>query len=140
MSTPCILIISSGFIAGIPHRNPDLTKVEIKDALNIVLEPENPHDPRAIKLIHVKSAQFLGYVPREQTQALHVAIGHGFQPSAFITELNATKWKEVAFSVFIEAALTENSTKPHVVEEPKTTIPNYPGATPGDDEDEESNN
>lgn len=111
MPAPCILIICSGFIAGMPHRNPDMTKVAEKDKLNIVLEPENPHDPQAIKLVHEASGQFLGYVPREQTLNIHNAIANGFHCSAFVVELLATKWKECLFRVFVEAAPTENSDK-----------------------------
>lgn len=102
MSTTKNLIVSSGFIAGVPHRNPDLSVVNLQDALRLEPEPSNLHDPEAIKLIHEPSGQFLGYVPREQTVAIHQALQEGFTPFARVTCYQPqVKWKELGYAVFV---------------------------------------
>lgn len=100
------LIIASGFVAGIPHRNPDLTVVADHDELVLEPEPSNPHDDLAIKIIHKTSGQFLGYVPREQTTAVHTAREQGFEVFCRVTCYQPhTKWKEVGFGCFVSFVL-----------------------------------
>lgn len=100
------LIIASGFIAGVPYRNPDLTVVENGHGLDLKPEPKNPYDPDAIKIYHQLSGQHLGYVPREQTVAVHRAQRAGFTPTAQVTCYQpGVKWKELGFGVFVEAQL-----------------------------------
>lgn len=96
------LIISSGFIAGIPHRNPDLTVLSLGDELILQPEPDNAFDPSAIKILHKSSGIFLGYVPREQTPAVHQARTEGFEVFSKVTCIQPqTKWKEVGFACFV---------------------------------------
>lgn len=96
------LIISSGFIADIPHRNPDLSVVSLGDELRLEPEPSNAYDPQAVKIIHAASGQFLGYVPREQTEAIHLALSEGFMLIANVSvSQHQVKWKEVGYSVTV---------------------------------------
>lgn len=100
------LVISAGFVAGIPHRNPDLSVVLTGHDLVVVPEPENPHDPEAIKLIHQLSGQFLGYVPREQTISFHQAKKEGFEVECKVTCLQPqVKWKELGYGAYVSFEL-----------------------------------
>lgn len=87
------LLILSCFVAGIPHRSPDLSLVNLSDEVQLRPDPTNEFDPSAIQ-VHVGS-QFLGFVPREQTEVILSAIRQGFVLNSWVQDKSMTKWKEV---------------------------------------------
>lgn len=79
-------------IAGIPHRNPDLTKLAVGEKLFLVPEPENKFDPNAIKVVSDSSVH-IGYIPKMETQYFRDL------PCVYITAIQPNvKWKEVLVS------------------------------------------
>lgn len=87
------LLILSCFVSGIPHRNPDLSLVNLNDPIRLKPDPTNQYDPLAIE-VHCGD-QFLGFVPREQTPVIHYALDHELQLKSWVQEKPMTKWKEV---------------------------------------------
>lgn len=78
-------------IAGIPHRNPDLSKLSVGQELSLVPEPENKFDPNAIKVM--ADSSHLGYIPKMETQFFRDI------STVYITTIQPTvKWKEVLVS------------------------------------------
>lgn len=77
------------YIAGIPHRKPDLTALAVGDTVIISPEPENKFDPNAIKVLS-SNAVHLGYIPKLETHLWsNIAL-------ATIAEIvPERKWKEV---------------------------------------------
>lgn len=80
-------------IAGIPHRNPDLSVLKVGDEVQLIPEPDNKFDPNAIKVMH--NGVHLGYIPRTDT---------GFAkdfPTLFIMEVvPSRKWDEVKLASY----------------------------------------
>lgn len=78
-------------IAGIPHRNPDLTHLSVGQELQLVPELDNKYDPNAIKVL--AGDVFLGYIPKMETQFFR-DLSH-----VYIVAIQPTvKWKEVLIS------------------------------------------
>lgn len=81
-------------IAGIPHRNPDLSKLSVGQQLQLLPEPDNKFDPNAIRVLTYPTQDsppvHLGYIPKTETN-FFVGMPHVFIHS--ITPQN--KWKEV---------------------------------------------
>jgi len=89
--------ITSCFIAGIPHRNPDLSLIQFGTDVVLKPDPTNQYDPLAIE-VHC-GAQMLGFIPREATPPIHFALRAGASLSAQVTERTQTKWKECVILV-----------------------------------------
>lgn len=53
-------------IAGIPHRKPDLSRLQVGETVFLHPEPENKFDPNAIKVLSSLGAH-LGYIPKDYT-------------------------------------------------------------------------
>jgi hypothetical protein len=77
------------------------SEIKVGDALELVREPENPHDRNAIRVVW--RGHQLGYVPRAQNRAVASAIDAGERLSARVSALSDNKnpWKRLAFEVFI---------------------------------------
>ena len=72
------------------------------DALSLVREPHNPHDPNAIRVDW--GAHRLGYVPRTQNMALAAALDRGEPIAARISRLQPHRNPRlrVEFEVFVD--------------------------------------
>jgi hypothetical protein len=55
------------------------------DRLTLAREPQNPHDPNAVRLEW--QGRMLGYIPRKDNADLARQMDHGARPDARITEL-----------------------------------------------------
>lgn len=77
-------------------------EISVGDALDLIREPDNPHDPRAIRVEW--RGHKLGYVPRAQNRVVAAALDAGDRLSARVSSLSDNKnpWQRVAFEVFIE--------------------------------------
>lgn len=85
------LLVLSAFVAGIPHRNPDLTKVTIGAPVELRPDPKNAFDATAIE-VHC-NGEFLGFVPRETTSCIHEVLSYPMDTR--VVAKSDTRWKEV---------------------------------------------
>ena len=73
----------------------------------LVREPDNPHDPNAIK-VTIAGVVFLGYVPREIAKELAPLMDQGTQFDAFFVSLNRHPIKRtVGLTIRIEEYCSE---------------------------------
>lgn len=92
-------LIYSGIVVGTPHAKPDLSLVHPLEEVHLVLEPENPVDPQAIKVMHPVAAK-LGYVPKIHTHAIHQAIASNIEFGSWLYTVDpAKKWSELTILV-----------------------------------------
>lgn len=91
------LLIYSGYVADLPHRDPDMSRIAVGDKIELVLDPHNQYDPSAIKVMD--GEQFIGFIPRESTPVLHEAFANGLKTQAKVMEVTQVKWKEVLIHV-----------------------------------------
>ena len=77
-------------------------QLRVGDRLELVREPDNRHDPNAIRVEW--RGHKLGYVPRRENQAVAAAIDQGDRLLARIARLteHPNPWRRVEFEVFIE--------------------------------------
>lgn len=104
-ATSVQLILGSFFVAGLQFYNVDLNLLRRGDVVELVPEPENAHDDKAIKLV-VHGRQ-IGHVPREQTIVYHWAWSKGAKPVACIDIVDPQKrsHNQVVVQVQLEVIL-----------------------------------
>lgn len=78
------------------------TQLQIGDRLDLVREPDNRHDARAIRVEW--RGHKLGYVPRAENRLVAAALDRGDRLSARISRLrdDANPWRRVEFEVFLD--------------------------------------
>ena len=71
------------------------------DALVLVREPDNPHDPRAVRVEW--RGRKLGYLPRAENRAVAEEMDRGGQVAARIARLERHRdpWKRIRIEVFV---------------------------------------
>lgn len=76
-------------------------QMRIGDVLTLVREPDNSHDPLAVR-VEWKGNK-LGYVPRRENQAIARQLDHGNPLEARIVRLvkHRDPWKRIEFEVFL---------------------------------------
>lgn len=98
------LLVQGSPLAGFRyHEAPELfPELRIGDRLDLVREPDNPHDPNAVRVDW--RGRRLGYVPRRENSALAWAMDRGEPVSARISALRAHRNPRlrVEFEVYIE--------------------------------------
>lgn len=77
-------------------------RLRVGDALTLVREPENPHDPRAVRVEW--QGHKLGYVPRKENRSLAAALDRGDVLRARIARLRESPdpWRRLEFEVWME--------------------------------------
>lgn len=77
-------------------------EMRVDDELELVREPDNPHDPHAVR-IEWRGTQ-LGYLPRAENRAVAAALDAGQRVQARIAHLRAHRnpWKRIGIDVFIQ--------------------------------------
>ena len=77
-------------------------QMKVGDMLELVREPDNPHDRKAIRVDW--RGNKLGYVPRAQNRAVAAALDQGERLVARISRLSddPNPWRRVEFEVFVE--------------------------------------
>ena len=92
---PTTITLAIVKIAGIRHYvgSDVFTKFKSGDTLELQLEPSNPYDPKAVKVLwqggdvgQWPSPLMVGYVPKMLAQAISALIRAGYEISAKITE------------------------------------------------------
>ena len=98
------LLVQSSPLAGFRyHEAPGLfPELGVGDRLELVREPDNPHDPNAVGVEW--RGRRLGYVPRRENSALAWAMDRGEPVTARISILRAHRNPRlrVEFEVFVE--------------------------------------
>jgi hypothetical protein len=76
-------------------------KMKIGDVLDLIREPDNPHDPRAVRVEW--NGHKLGYVPRKENEAVARQLDLGNALQGRITRLRKHRdpWKRVEFEVVL---------------------------------------
>ncbi len=77
-------------------------QLQVGDRLDLVREPDNRHDPHAVR-VEWRGLQ-LGYVPRADNRAVAAALDAGDRLHARIARLSRhpDPWRRVQFEVYIE--------------------------------------
>jgi hypothetical protein len=98
------LLIQRSPLAGSQYYAVDALWAEIRvgDRLDLIREPENRHDRRAIRVEW--RGQKLGYVPRAQNRVIAEAFDQGEKLVARVARLkpHPDPWQRVEFEVYIE--------------------------------------
>ncbi|MCG3178268.1 MAG: hypothetical protein BIFFINMI_00594 [Phycisphaerae bacterium] len=86
------------------HDGPDIMAyLQVGDEVKLIAEPENPHDPWAVRIEHCGSR--LGYLPRTHNEAVSRLLQQDVLARCLITRIdaNAPPWEAVRVQVRIEA-------------------------------------
>ena len=77
-------------------------EMKVGDVLQLVREPDNAHDPNAIRVEW--QGHKLGYVPRADNQALARFMDRGSKAEARITRLKKSRnpWQRMEFEVYLD--------------------------------------
>ena len=98
------LLVQSSPLAGFRYYDAGTVWAEMRlgDALELVREPDNPHDASAVSVSW--RGRRLGYVPRRENGALAWALDRGDRLTARISRLTAhpNPAKRIEFEVFVE--------------------------------------
>lgn len=98
------MLIQSSPLAGSQYYEavPAAAEMKIGDPLQLIREPENRYDRRAIRVEW--RGRKLGYVPRAENRTVSAAMDSGERISARISKLrdDPNPWKRVEFEVLME--------------------------------------
>jgi class 3 adenylate cyclase len=98
------LLVQSSPLAGFRYHDAPAVFAEIKpgDALALVREPANPHDPNAVRVEW--QGRMLGYVPRAENAAVAWALDRGEPLRARVSKVreHPNPRMRVEFEVYIE--------------------------------------
>jgi hypothetical protein len=98
------LLVQSSPLAGFRYGEASLVWAELRigDRLDLVREPQNPHDRNAVRVEW--RGRKLGYVPRAENEALAWAMDRGETVTARICRLQAHRNPRlrIEFEVFVE--------------------------------------
>ncbi len=98
------LLVQSSPLAGFRHHEAASvwSEVRVGDALDLVREPQNPHDANAVRVQW--HGRMLGYVPRAENAALAWAMDRGERVSARISRLGVARngRRQLEFEVYAE--------------------------------------
>ena len=97
------LLVQSSPLAGFQYHAAAILweRLRIGDALTLVREPDNLHDPRAVR-VEWHGAQ-LGYLPRAENDAVAAAMDRGERVEGRIAALIEHKnpWRRLRIDVFV---------------------------------------
>jgi hypothetical protein len=77
-------------------------EMRVGDALALLREPDNPHDPNAVRVEW--RGRMIGYVPRAENAAVARQLDQGNRLQARILRLTRHRdpWKRVEFEIFLQ--------------------------------------
>jgi hypothetical protein len=86
-------------VAGVTFENRQaiLQGSKAGDPILLVKEPDNPHDPKAIRVLNnaLSPAQSIGYIPRDRTVVFHLLMDSAALQGVEIASIGPTKDTEV---------------------------------------------
>jgi len=98
------ILVQSSPLAGFQYHEGKALwgQMQVGDALTLVREPDNEHDPRAVRVEW--QGHKLGYVPRKENEAVARQLDRGNKLEARIVQLRKHRdpWKRVEFEVFLK--------------------------------------
>jgi len=98
------LLVQASPLAGARHGEAAQVWAQMKtgDALDLVREPDNPHDANAVRVQW--RGRKLGYVPRSENGALAWAMDRGEVPKARVSRLleHRNARRRIEFEVYLE--------------------------------------
>jgi hypothetical protein len=101
--TSARILVQSSPLAGFQYHEGKALwdRMKIGDALTLVREPDNAHDPRAVRVEW--QGHKLGYVPRKENEAVARQLDRGNRLEARIVQLRKHRdpWKRIEFEVFL---------------------------------------
>jgi hypothetical protein len=97
------ILVQSSPVAGAQFHEARRVWAQLKvgDALTLVREPANVHDPRAVRVEW--NGHLLGYVPRAENDAVARQLDRGNRLEARIVRLTRHRdpWKRIEFEIFL---------------------------------------
>jgi hypothetical protein len=97
------VLLQSAPLAGSQfHALPELAaRIQVGDALILRREPDNRHDPYAVRVEW--RGRLLGYVPRRENRAVATALDQGLPLEARVSRLrpSADPWQRLEFEVLL---------------------------------------
>ncbi|CAB1370255.1 HIRAN domain-containing protein [Denitratisoma oestradiolicum] len=97
------LLVQSSPLAGFQYYAGTAHWEEMRpgDRLDLIREPDNPHDPRAVRVEW--RGDKLGYLPRKENQAVAAEMDRGGQVEARIARLRQHRnpWQRVLIEVYV---------------------------------------
>ena len=97
------LLVQSSPLAGFQYHAGTAvwTQLKVGDRLQLVREPENPHDARAVRVDW--QGRQLGYLPRAENEAVAAAMDSGERVEGRIAALveHRNPWRRVRIEVFV---------------------------------------
>ena len=97
------LLVQSSPLAGFQYHAGKMVweRLTVGDAVQLVREPDNPHDARAVRIEW--QGQQLGYLPRAENEAVAAAMDRGEHVEGRIAALIEHKnpWRRVRIEVFV---------------------------------------
>lgn len=97
------LLVQSSPLAGFQYHAGELLweKMNVGDVVTLIREPDNPHDPRAVR-VEWQGIK-LGYLPRAENEAVAAAMDRGERVAARIAALvqHRNPWRRVRIEVFV---------------------------------------
>ncbi|GAB1394163.1 hypothetical protein MASR1M60_23270 [Rhodocyclaceae bacterium] len=97
------LLVQSSPLAGFQYHAGGALweRLQVGDALDLIREPENPHDARAVRAEW--RGVMLGYLPRAENEAVAAAMDRGERVAGRIAALVTHKnpWRRVRIEVFV---------------------------------------
>lgn len=101
--TPVRILVQSSPLAGFQYHEGKALwgQMKVGDVLTLAREPDNPHDPRAVRVEW--QGHKLGYVPRAENEAVARQLDRGNKLEARILHLRKHRdpWKRIEFEVFL---------------------------------------
>jgi HIRAN domain len=101
--TPGRILVQSSPLAGFQYYEGKALWAQMKrgDPLALIREPDNPHDPLAVRVEW--NGHKLGYLPRRENQAVARQLDHGNPLQARIVRLvkHRDPWKRIELEVFL---------------------------------------
>jgi hypothetical protein len=97
------ILVQSSPLAGFQYHAGTVLweQMQVGAPLDLIREPDNPHDPRAVRIDW--QGHKLGYLPRKENAAVAAAIDSGERVEARIARLLEHKnpWQRVLIEVFV---------------------------------------
>ncbi len=98
----CTQRIFTGHVAGVSFATPDVDILNDGDEVELVHEPTNPFDDRAVRVDDI-SGQKLGYLPKDSTDCYFDAVENDFEITATIRSIdNSGKSPKIRINVSIQ--------------------------------------
>ena len=98
------VLVQSSPLAGSQFHALESLRPQLKpgDALDLVREPDNPHDPLAVRVEW--QGHKLGYVPRKENRSVAAALDRGDVLRARIARLreDPDPWRRLEFEIWME--------------------------------------